>query len=148
MSGAEVVLAGASLIGAVSSVAQGNQAASLANYNSEVSRNDAIATENAAAVEERQHRKRVDRLLSTQRARAGAAGIDPLEGTPLLLMGETVEEGEIDALAIRYSGSVEAARHRSQAAADELQAKSFRAGGFYGAGTSLLTGFGKSGLLS
>jgi hypothetical protein len=58
-------------------------------------------------------------------------------------MEETVKEGEMDAMAIRYGGEVEAARARSAAALARMQGKSEAMGSYAQAGSSLLSGAAK-----
>ena len=111
-------------------------------YNAAVQEVEAINAENAAAYEEKLHRQRGERLLSAQKAAMGASGLG-LEGSNLLLLGESAAELEKDALAIRYSGTVEAARARSQAAADRIAGSAAKTAGVFGAGKSILTGASK-----
>ena len=142
MTGIEVAAAAAAvsgIVGAVSAVSQGNAAADAAEFNAAVAENDAIATRQAAEFEEDRLRRRSKRVLASQRASFGASGVTA-EGSPLLVMQDSAAEAEIDALAIRYSGSIQEARAKSQAAADRAEARAARRGGFARAGTSLLTG--------
>lgn len=127
------------LVGAGSAIAQGQQQAAWADYNAAVARNEQIATRQAARFEEARLREKERRVLSSQEAAFGAAGVTG-EGTPLLLRTQTAEDVELDALAIRYSGSVAAARAGADAAVSRLRGRSRRAGGFVRAGSTLLTG--------
>ena len=143
------------VVGAVTSglgaLSAGQAQSDMAEYNAAVAANQAIAAQQSAAFDEEQHRAKLAKLISTQKANAGASGIDPNTGSPLSVMADTAEQGELDALAIRYGGQVGASRATSQATLDKMQAKAARIGGYYGAGTSLLTGasrLGRRGLLS
>lgn len=126
-------------VSVASAVMQGQQASRAAKYNARVAENNAIAARQTAEFEEARQRQRASRVLASQRAALGASGV-ALEGSPLLAMADSAEQAELDALAIRYSGSVEEARHKSQAAADRLQASAARRAGYFGAATSLLRG--------
>lgn len=111
-------------------------------YNAMVAENAAIATRQAAQYEEDRHRERVRSILSSQRAALGASG-GGLEGSALEILGQTAADAELDALAIRYSGTVEAARETSRAAASRLEGRAARSAGYLRAGGSLLTGGSK-----
>lgn len=126
-------------ISAVGAVAQGNSAKAMADYNAQVSENDAAAARAAANYEEGRLRERSARLLSAQRAAIAASGID-LEGSPLAVMEETALEAEMDALAIRQQGSVAAARSMSQAALSRMEGKAAKTASYFQAGASLLNG--------
>jgi hypothetical protein len=81
----------------------------------------------------------VRKLLSSQKAAYGKSGVD-LAGSPLLALQETVEQGELDALAIRYGGDVDASRNRSAAEISRMEGKAARTSGYLQAGSTLLSG--------
>lgn len=124
---------------AVGSMQQGQSQASAANYNAAVAERDAQAAIDKAAYDEEIHREEVKSLLSKQRAAIGASGVD-FKGSPLLVLLDTVEKGELDALAIRYGGQIEAERHMSSAAISRAQGSQAKTSSLLGAGTSLLSG--------
>ena len=126
----------------VGQIQQGAMAQSMHEYNAQVQEIEAQNAQNASEYEERLHRERGKRLLSSQRTDIAASGLG-LEGSSLLAIEESAVEIEKDALAIRYSGSVAAARARSQAAADRMQGRAAKTAGMWGAGKSLLTGASK-----
>ncbi len=90
------------------------------------------------------------RLASTQQAAFGRAGV-ALEGSPMLVLSETIAEAETAALR-SLRGGREAAGRITERGEDIRQARTFEAGqrrfrakqtrkaGFIGAGMSLLTG--------
>ena len=131
--------------GAAGALSTGQAQYDMSEYNAAVDANQAIASQQAAEFEETQHRAKLTRLLSSQKAAAGASGIDPNTGSPLSVMADTAEQGELDALAIRYGGQVGAYRANSQAELDKMQGKAARTAGYYGAGASLLTGASRLG---
>ena len=148
MSGAEIFMAiGAvgSLVQAVGSLSGGAQEQSFADHNAAILEQEAQAAEEAAAFEERLHRENVRRHIASQRAAAGASGLVVNEGSPLLAQEESAAEGELDALAIRRSGSVAAARSRGQASLERLRGRQARRSSFFEAGGTLLTGVGRLG---
>jgi hypothetical protein len=140
MSGIEIALMAASTaIAAGSAVMQGQQASSAAKYNAQVASVQAQQARDAAAYEEARHRERLARALGAQRAGYAHAGV-AAEGTPLLAAADSAAQGELDALAIRYSGDAAAARANSEAALQRLYARNYATSGYMNAGGSLLTG--------
>lgn len=112
----------------------------IANYNAEVMNAQAKAVEQKAKYDEGLHRDQVKKILSAQRAEYGTRGIDPGTGSPVLVRQDTVKQGEMDALAIRYGGDVEAALARSKANLIRMEGQNRKSAGYYKAGTTLLSG--------
>ena len=52
------------------------------------------------------HRKAVRRLISTQRAKMAASGVDIGSGSPLTLFAQTAYDGEMDAQDMIYAGKI------------------------------------------
>ena len=130
-----------SLVVAVgSAVYSGIQASQNASYNKAVADQAADAAEDKARYDENLHRERVRKLLSTQRALYGKSGVDIETGSPLLTELDTVGQGELDALAIRYGGDVESARARSAGRLAKMEGKSKATASYIQAGSSLLSG--------
>lgn len=120
--------------------------AAQAERNRQIALADAAEAERQAALAEADKRKEAARLEARQRALFAKGGVT-FEGTPLLTLAEQAAENEIEALRIRRTGQVQASRFRSEAENLGLQARQFRSAsssartsGFFGAGTSLLSG--------
>lgn len=79
-----------------------------------------------------QIRRRTTRLLSTQRAGFGKAGVT-LEGTPGEVLEDQSAEGELDALAALYGG-------KSKAFAFKRQGKAALIGGIFNAASAAVGG--------
>lgn len=115
--------------------------------------NAAIAAQNAqlarerAEFEERRLRQDTERVLSAQRAAAGASG-SALEGSALAIMMETAFESELDALFIRRTGIIEASRFAAQADAFEAAGDAAFVGGLLGGAGELAEGLGRAGRLA
>lgn len=142
MSGTEVLIAlsaVSAVVGAAGALQAGAAQAEAAEFNAAVSEQEAKRARQAAAFEEQRVRDAARRVAGAQRAAIGASGIG-FEGSPLLVMAETAEEAEIDALAVRFSGSAAEARAKSQATLDRLEARQARTTGFFKAGASILGG--------
>ena len=130
------------VVAAAGAVYGGIQQKQAAQYNADVAEQGAQAAQQKAAYDETQHRIRVRKILSTERALYGESGVD-MVGSPLLVQENTVKQGELDSLAIRYGGDVEAARQRSQANLYRMQGNNAQVSSYFGAGSSLLTGAGR-----
>jgi hypothetical protein len=72
------------------------------------------------------------------------SGVSSESGSPVLVMEDSVKQGALDALAIRYGGDVEAARQRSAANLYKMQGNNAMTAGFINAGSSLLSGASKT----
>lgn len=119
------LMAASTAVSAYSSYATGQAQSNAAKAN-------AKAAERKAEYDEQIHRERVKQLLSKQRAMIGKSGLE-MSGSPLLLMEDTAKQGELDALAIRYGGKINASRYKAPAQAARTQQ-------VLGVGSSLLTG--------
>ena len=87
---------------------QASATAAAANYQAQVSRNNAIiaernaqAIEQAGQTEEQNQRQKTAQLVGQARASMAANGIDTTSGTSLNVLGDTAKLGELDALTIR-----------------------------------------------
>ena len=133
-----VALAGTA-VAAGSAIYQGQQAKKEAEYNASVQEQNAVAAQQKASYDETMHRERVRKLLSSQKALYGRSGVS-LIGSPELLLEETAAQGELDALAIRYGGDVEASRYRSEATLSKMRGRAASTSGYASAGSTLLSG--------
>jgi hypothetical protein len=135
---AAIASAAAATVGAASSIQQGQKQSEIANYNAQLSQNNAVAAQQKAAYDEQRQREVAVRLKGTQRASAAAAGGELLDMSDVL--DESAKQAEMDALAIRYGGSAQAAAARQQAEIQKAQGSLAKSKGYTDAGGSLLTG--------
>jgi len=124
---------------AMSQIQQGKSTKQWSEYNAAIAERDALAAQQSAEYDAGEKRKETERLLGRQRALYGKAGVT-LEGSPLLLMEETASQGELDALMIEREGKLKAGNYQSEAALSRMKGSSAQKAGYYGAGSSLLTG--------
>lgn len=125
-------------ISAYSSYREGQDAAEASRYNAEISRQNASMVEASGALDAARQRKQVSRLIGTQKALYGGAGVE-LTGSPLDVMINTAAEGELDAQIIEYNTKVKSMGMMSQAAYDEKLAGIYERSGIFKAGSTLLT---------
>lgn len=130
----------ATVVGTVGAITQGNQAAASSDFNAAQREREAEQLRQVSEFEEGQSRRRTARLISDTRAAAASQGLIVSEGTPLDLQASAAREGEIDALAIRFSGSVAEANRRAEAAAERFNARRQRTAALFRAGQTALTG--------
>jgi len=122
-----------------SQMQQAREQSKWAEYNAAVAERDAETARMNAEYEAGIKRKETEKLLGRQRALYGKAGVT-LEGSPLLLMAETAAEGEMDALMIERGGKLQAQRYRSEATLSRMKGSAAQRAGYWGAGSTLLTG--------
>lgn len=145
--GAEVPLILA-LLGTGVSVAgqiqQGETQNKIAENNATALRYQAQSANEAGAVAEQTHRLKVQQLLSSQTAAAGASGADVGSQSFGKVMDQTATMGELDAQTIRMNALREAWGLKTQALSQEYSGKAAKAAGYAGALGTALTGFGKA----
>lgn len=148
MSGIEIAaiagLAGAA-VSAVGSVSAGQAQANAAEFNATVAQQQAERERQIAQREAADFLRRESRVLAASRARRAGSGVTS-QGSPLLVDESTAAEIELGARNILVSGATNASRLEQQAALDRANARSARAGGILGAGSTLLTGVGNTDL--
>lgn len=146
------------ITGAYSMYAQAQAQRRMAEYNALIARQNAelateqmIISQKEKEIAEARHRRKTEKILGAQKAAWAKAGVE-LAGTPLIVEAETLTEAELDALAIRYAGTVEQSQILAQQAGfrqeevlQRMGARQYRTAGFLGAGTTLLTGLGQVG---
>lgn len=123
-------------------------------FNAQVSRNNAIIAErNAKAAKERgdaeadAKRRQIASVKGQQRAAFAASGVAIDEGTPLDILADTAELGELDVLNIKNNAEREAYNYRvqagdftAQAGLHDASARNASTAGLINAGTTVLTG--------
>lgn len=149
-----IALAASAALGAVGTIQAGEAQADAAEYNQAVANNNAvIATQNAetererGAEEERRHRQRVAQTKGSQRAAFAGNGILLDEGSPLDILMDTEEMGELDAQTILHDSElrarnfdIQSSNFTGQAGLLGAQASGARSGSYLAAAGGLLGG--------
>ena len=154
MTGASILGVGMQAVGTYqqsqAAAAQAEAQQAVAQYNANVAEQQAKAEEQAARFRSQRQAEEAERTRSSLQAAIGASGVVSGEGSPLLIQAEQAAESELENLMIGYEGQIGAGRSRSQAGLSRLQgdiygqrASTASSGALFGAGTSLLTGFGR-----
>ncbi|MCL4661383.1 hypothetical protein L0Z14_10440 [Burkholderia multivorans] len=125
-------VAGAVLQGAgklSSGLAQAGQqeaAANAAQYNADVSRNQAATAYTLGVQREQAVRDRAAQQLGAQRAAVAESGFNPNAGSALDTQVQSVRNAELDALQTRYQGILQGSQYEQQAAIDQYTADAAR----------------------
>lgn len=135
--GAAVASAG---VGAIGAIQQGQAAKSQASFQSAVAQQQADRARQDAAAQEETFRQQQSRALATRRANLGGAGIDPSQGSALLVDQNFAGEAELSALRIRNGGDVAATRLEENAALTRSAGSNAETSSYFRAGSSLLSG--------
>lgn len=141
---------GTQVVGAISTASSQAEAANAEAANAEaaskIASNNARMAIDQAIIDEKAQRLKVARLTAEQRVAFGASGVN-FSGTPLLVEEDSIMQGEMDALNIRYAGNIRASQYKYEAAvrkasANNLtsQAGNYMTNGLLSAGGSLLGG--------
>lgn len=131
---------GLSLMGQYGQTQANVQAARSASANSEV---EAKGIEDAAALQERQFRRKAGLAAGEGRAIAAASGYESGSGSPLLLQLDLAKQTEMEALGIRRSGQVAAEGKRYEGRLAKASIPGAIVGGIGNAGTILSTFFAR-----
>ncbi len=139
MSGAEIpLLIAAAGFSAVSSIRKAEGQAAQHKFQAQVNAQQAARERQLAAVEEQRLRRRDSRALAEQRARFGAAGIDPSLGSPLLAQEDAARESEFEGLLVREAGLERARQREIGVIASRARAREASTSGLLAAGGTLL----------
>lgn len=106
---------------------KGNQAAAkaarkTAEYNAQVTENEAVLAARAKVREEAIMRQNARRLAGTQRVATAASGVE-VSGSPLQALFDTYQNTEMDALRIQYASDIEQTAAESSAALQRAQGR-------------------------
>jgi len=113
------VLAGGAIVSGVlgykGNMASAKAARQIGEYNAVVAENEKVLLQRATRQKEANLRKSAERLQGTQRVATAKSGIQ-MSGSPLQALRDTFFNTELDAIGIRYAGSIEEAAKMNEAA--------------------------------
>ncbi len=135
-----VIAIAAAGVAAAGAIQQGRAQKKIGEFNAKLAEREAERAREVARFKEKQLREEGRAFRSKQIAAAASQGRDVTEGSPLLLRQETAEDIELDALAVRFQGSAEAARLEGEARLSRFRGKQAQTASFFKAGTTLLGG--------
>jgi hypothetical protein len=130
-------------VAAVGQIEQGKAADKAGKYNAQVAENNALAAQQQAEFDAGRLRKRQLILLGKQRANFAKSGVE-LSGSATDVMYDCALEGELDRLAVFYTGNVTAGNQRARAGLERMEGSNAKATGYLNAGGTILTGAGRT----
>lgn len=130
----------AAVVGAISAIQQGRAQQAAANYNAQISMQNAEISradaEMQAAQVQRENVLRLGAIRAAQGASGGAAG----EGSVLDVLGDAAAQGELERQFVIYQGEQRARGFTNTAQLDRYSGQQARSAGYMRAGTELLSG--------
>lgn len=135
----------AAVLGAASSVQQGQAAKKQAKFTAATMQQQAERERQIAASNERDFRRQQSRQMAIRRATLGASGVDSSAGSPLLATEDFAAETELQALKIKAGGETNATRLEQSAQLQRMKGKAASTGGYLRAGSLLVGGAADSG---
>lgn len=127
---------------AAGQVQQGKAEQKQLDFQARVADQQAASDRQISADTERDFRKSQSARLAE--IRAGMTGTDTSTGTPLMALSDYEAETELNALRIRSGGEIQSRRLQEQAGFMRSAGRTAKQGGYYRAGSSLLSGVGNS----
>ncbi len=125
---------------------QGKAANAVAQRNAQIQLRDAEIAKQNAEFNARMKEKQDDQRRRAMIAKQGGSGVEAVEGTNLLALAEQEFIDDMNAQLIRRGGSMQAQGLQDQAVLTSASGTVARKSGMIGAGASLLTGAGQTGI--
>ncbi|MGB0785834.1 MAG: hypothetical protein ACPGRH_06710 [Alphaproteobacteria bacterium] len=125
---------------------QGKAANAVAQRNAQIQLRDAQIAQQNAEFNARMKEKQDDQRRRAMIAKQGGSGVEAVEGTNLLALAEQEFIDDMNAQLIRRGGSMQAQGLQDQAVLTSASGTVARKSGMVGAGSSLLTGLGQTGM--
>lgn len=125
---------------AAGSLIKGSAESNAANYNADVSSQNAAMTRSQGAAAVEKQRRENERALGSIKASYGASGVT-MDGSPMDVFASSAAEAELDAQNTAYNYEVKARGYDSEATLSRSRAKSAATGAVFSAAGQLLGGF-------
>ena len=132
------VVAG-SAVSALGAVQQAQAGRAESKYNQRVAEQNAVASRDAARVEEERHRIQSGKALGQMRANYGASGVS-IDGSIEDVLADSATQAEWDSLLIRHGGEQRARGYTSEANLAGARAKNVSTSGYLMAAGDLASG--------
>jgi len=128
------------LVSGAGSLVQGQDANTAGNYNARMLAMQAHTAQSQALADEQTQRRQAREVLGEQAASLAQAG-GGYGGTTAGVIDQSAVNAELDALNIRYGGTMKASGLLAQAAAARYAGKAGRTQSYFLAGSDLLKGY-------
>lgn len=123
-----------------SQYAQGQAQQKAAKYNQRANENAAQTAQQEATAHANLQRESYRRVIATNRAVTGSAGVEETSGSPLMVASDNARQAELNALMTEYGGKVRSTAFQNQAELYKMRAESAGPAGLLNAGSTLLSG--------
>lgn len=142
------LMIGGTAMSAINQAKAGRESRALYQQRAAVAEETAKAVSKATGHQVRERRIEGRRDIARAKVLFAKSGVKPKIGTAGLVQREIKREAERDAFFIREGGTVEASRLRSEAGLErQMGASAYRAG-MWGAGATVMTGLGSTGMFA
>ena len=143
------VVAAAAMIGgfglsALGAARQGEAMAEGQKFAAAVQRQQAEQARLQGLSDEAAYRSATSRKLASRRALLAASGVEPGEGSPLMVSEDFAGEAELNALKLRANAGISATRLKQQAVLSRFEGTNARRSGYGRAGALILSGLGQT----
>lgn len=138
------LMIGGTLLQAAGQIQAGNAAKNVANANAQIALQEAAAKRDSAKYEGLKLSRERNDLMEQQRRVYGAAGVEGSTGTPLETMMRTAAEYERDIGMTGIAANNAMLKGENEASIYQYMGKQQQTAGWFGAGSTLLSGFGKA----
>lgn len=129
-------------VSAYSSIKSGEASARAAEYRAKQAERQATDATQRAAVEEQNQRRKTSQLEGRQRALMAAGNVDTGSGSPLTILADTAQFGELDAQTIRANGVRESRYYTEEAKLSRMGGQEAQNAGFLNAFGAVVQGAG------
>lgn len=123
-----------------SAVRTGQQQRAAAKYNQAVAQQNAKAAQEQGAEAALQSQRQTAQKIGAMEANYGASGVDASTGSPLDVLTDSVRQGTLDQLTLKYDASLRGAGYTNTATLDGMEASNATTSGYLNAAGAALGG--------
>jgi hypothetical protein len=128
------------VVGAVGTIASAQAQANAADFKAKQERMLAEDALKRGSQQEQSQRRKTAALAARQKAVMAASNVDLGSGSPLAILGDTAQLGELDAQVIRDNARRQENYHSTNATLSAMEADNAKTAGFFGAMGTVLGG--------
>lgn len=130
-------------VSSIGSLLAGQRQATADRYNADLASREADIARAQGVAEATQIQQNNRRMIGLAIANSGASGVDPNQGSPVNVVADLADQGELSRQLAIYRGDLRGVSLDSKAAMLRSSAGSAASAGTLTAGTTFLTGYGK-----
>lgn len=142
---APYLMAAAAVVTTYAAIKQGQAQSAAANYNAAQARQNALAIQQQGEQASIAQTREMGLKLGSLSASQGASGIDPSTGSPMDILGSSIQQGTLDNLNLKYNYQMKSLGYQNSATLDTMQAGADSTAGYLNGAGALLGGLGQAG---